>query len=260
MVDINSAIVDAFDGLSGDPSTTISAAKNYSNVDGWVNFQMAQAGAAGATAMLIPGLHLVGLVADMAFLLNKMGVCAWGIGTIYGCNVYGKADLENILAIWSGAIPDTEIHELIAVSVASGMLALAISQQFSVKFAEKLVAKAIANPQTVQMLSTQAVTLVSQYLLNKVGVKVGAKGISKMAMKLGAKAGGKLATDVATKMGIKIGAKITTKGVLGIIPFVGAAAAAGINAYFVNDIASAAKKYYRARRDFEAVILEVVNT
>ena len=57
--------------------------------------------------MAIPGLHLIGIAADIAFLMNRMSVCSFGIGSIEGYNndfgiILEKEDFAIVLSIWSG--------------------------------------------------------------------------------------------------------------------------------------------------------------
>ncbi len=157
--------------------------------------------------MVVPGAHLVALAADVAFLMNRMCACSYGIGAIKGYSKLGENILEEedfaiVLAYWAG---DEDIKSMVT---GKGLTDIAI--KVGGKTGAKLIAKAIAK---------SGVILVGKKLSSKVAVKVGAKFAGKLAAKAGA----------------------------GFIPILGAAVGAGINVWFVSDIASAAKEYYEAK-------------
>jgi hypothetical protein len=105
-----SVFLKLFQVISSDPSSAVMEAKNFSSDTSWIRLQASEAAVGGATAAVIPVFHLPVLAADIAFLMNRMSYCCWGIGSIYGCTVEGKADFAIILAHWAGAISDDKLN------------------------------------------------------------------------------------------------------------------------------------------------------
>jgi len=230
-------VIDAFEALGGDPTSAVASASTYSSIDSWVNSQSAQVGAAGAAAMAIPGVHLLGMAADLAFLMHKLAYTCWGIGEIKGCVVLGKSDFTNILALWSGAVSIADLdHRALrkatfeaAVLAGGGTVA-------------GLSVAAIAATLTGQQIAMLSGQVAGSLLAKKIATKTAAKAAAVSAGRMGAKLGGKLAGKVAAKFTTKLGAKAFA----GIIPFIGPAVGAGINVYFIRDIAKSAAAYYQS--------------
>ncbi len=228
-------VIDAFEAMGGDPTTAIQSARNYSDVSSWVVSQAGQAAAAGAAAMAIPGVHVVAMVADVAFLLHKMAYCCWGIGEIRGCAVVGKSDFQNILALWSHAASIDELpHKAItkfALEEAVGTGGIMVGG---------LVAAEVISHLTGQQVAMYGGQLAGAMIGKKLGIKTGIKGGGKLGAKLAGKLGAKIAAKVGAKLSTKLGAKLAA----GFIPFIGPAAGATVNAYFVKNIADSADLYY----------------
>jgi len=201
-------IIEAFEKLTPDISGIYDDAKSYSISD-WRVKQQAIVIASGGIAISIPGVHLAVLAADIAILMNRMSVCAYGIGAIYGYSKYSEDILEeedfaNILALWAG---DDSISQMIA-----------------------------------QKAGIDAVVKVAVKAGGKLGIKLLAKTI---AMSGGILVGKKFAAKTGVKVGTKFATKIAGKASAGWIPVLGAAAGGLINWYFLTGIADAAEKYYK---------------
>ena len=203
MADYGKWVIDAFNNLTPDINDIYSNAR-LDNVSDWRVKQQAMVTGTGAAAMAIPGAHLAALAADIVFLMNRMSVCSYGIGAIYGynrfsTNILEEEDFANILAYWAG---DEEISTMINSKVA-------------IDIASKVG--------------------------GKVGVKIIGKTIAKTgAILVGKKIGGK----VGAKIGAKFAGKIAGKAVGGMVPFLGAAVGGGINLWFITGIANSAEKYF----------------
>lgn len=198
--------VRAFDELTPDINGIFESAKSYSLSD-WRTMQQGLVTASGAASVAIPGLHLVGMAADVAFLMNRMSVCSYGIGGILGntnsCgNILETEDFAIILARWSGSDSITD--------AAIGKTAAELCGKVGGKAAAKVLAKTMAE---------------------KAGLLVG----KKLAGKLGA------------KIGTKFGAKLAGKATVGFIPFLGAAVGGGINLWFISSVAASAEEWYRIK-------------
>lgn len=206
------AVIEAFEKLTPDIDSIYEDAKSY-NISDWRAKQQALVIASGATAISIPGVHLTVLAADIAFLMNRMSVCAYGIGAIYGYsryseNILEEEDFANVLALWAG---DDSISQMVA-----------------------------------QKAGIDAVVKVAVKAGGKLGIKLIAKTI---AMSGGILVGKKFAAKTGVKVGTKFAAKIAGKFGAGFIPIVGAFAGGWINWYFLTGIADAAEKYYKFKCD-----------
>ncbi len=204
--------IDAFDRLSPDLSAVYSDAA-YKTVPNWCDKQIALATASGATSVILPGAHVAAILADVAFLINRMSVCSFGIGAIRGYdnghgNLLEQEDLANVLGYWAR---DEQIMSAVT-SKGAADIAVKVGSKAGGKVAVKLISKHLA---------TGAGLLVGKKLGGKVGAKIGAK--------------------FAAKFGAKLGT--------GFIPFLGPVVGGGINAYFVNEIADAANDFYRWKCD-----------
>lgn len=203
-------VTDAFESLTPNLTDICSDAANYS-LPGWRARQHALVTASGATAAAIPGLHLMGMAADITFLMNRMSVCSYGIGAIIGnqseqANILEQEDFGVILAIWAdvGDIKDATIAK-----AAADLVGKVGGKQIS-----KLLAKVVCK---------QAGLLAGRKMAGKVGAKI------------------------AARFGVKLGGKMAT----GFIPFLGAAAGAGINLWFITSISAAAEEWYRMKVSIE---------
>jgi hypothetical protein len=233
----NSIIIEAFDALGGDPSEAVESASSYASTDSWINVQAAQVGVAGATAMAIPGMHLIGMAADMAFLMHKLAYTCWGIGEIKKCVVLGKDDFANILALWSGAASLAELDRRAISKAAFETAAIAGGGTVA-----GLSVAAIAANLTGQQIAMFGGQVAGSLLAKKAAVKTASKASVVMAGRMGSKLGGKLASKVAAKFSTKLGAKAFS----GIIPLIGPAVGAGVNVYFIRNIAKSAIRYYES--------------
>ncbi|NJL28625.1 MAG: hypothetical protein HC897_12415 [Thermoanaerobaculia bacterium] len=230
-----SLVLNAFEAIAGDPTAAISAAKQHSSIDTWVNAQSLQVGTSGALALAIPGLHLVGLAADLTFLMHKLAYTCWGIGELKGCVVLGKEDFANILAIWAGAITPGELDRK-AISKASFQTALLAGGGT----VAGLSVAAIAANLTGKQIATMGGQIAGSLLARKVVAKTASKGSAVFAGRVGGKLGAKIAGKLAAKFTGKLGAKAFA----GVIPLIGPAVGAGVNVYFIRDITKSACAYY----------------
>jgi len=211
-MDFGQLAIEGFNKLTPNlPSIYNDAA--YKTVPNWRETQIALATGSGAAAAAVPGVHLAAIAADVAFLMNRMSVCSFGIGAIRGYdnghgNLLEEEDFANVLGYWSR---DAQLMEAVTSKGAADIAA---------KVGTKVGGKA-------------AVKLISKHLATGAGLLVGKK--------LGGKLGAKIGTKFAAKFGAKLGA--------GFIPFLGPIVGGGINLYFVNEIADAANDFYRWKCD-----------
>lgn len=201
-------VVDAFESLTPDRNGIFADSIGQSMSD-WRMKQQAMVTGSGAAAAAIPGAHLVTMSADVVFLMNRMSVCAYGIGAIIGGPEQGQEFLEeedfpNILAVWAG---DDDVDN---------------------------------------MLTAKAATDIAVKVGGKMGAKLIGKTISIAG---GVMLGKKLSAKVSAKVALKFASKLAGKAAGGFIPFLGAAIGGGINLWFITSIADAADRYYRFKLD-----------
>jgi hypothetical protein len=203
---IGQAVLDGFAKLTPDLNGIDSEARGYSR-GAWQTMQTAAVAGSGAVTVLLPGFHLLTLVADVGFLINRMSVCAYGLGALAAEKkgmgfVLEQEDLAAILARWSG---DTSVSDAALSKMAASGAAMCAGTALGVKFAEMAVKHA--------------------------------------GLLIGKKLGGKVGAKVASKFVGKYIGKVTS----GFIPFVGPAICAGINTWFITEMCMAASSWYTTK-------------
>ena len=103
---IGNVFLSTFETLGVDPEMAKRGSQSYSSAYSWIDSQTAQAAVVGGTASAIPGIHHAGVFVDMAAVIHKMAIMTWGVGFMKGCTVDARLDLANVLALWSGAVPE----------------------------------------------------------------------------------------------------------------------------------------------------------
>jgi len=227
---LESALIQAFDELSSNPEQTVAYARTYS-LNGWIMEQRAAVVTSGAVANLIPGAHLLAMVADLVFLLNRMSYCAWGIGAIKKCKVFGMSDFEQILVLWCEESPNWDDFSAISLSFASA--AINISEFDPNEMDDHAYYNQIANAHASGNSLISSVRNVNNYH--------GANGLKK---KLARKKVVKLGAKLATKLSIKLAKKLGAKAFAGAVPIVGSIVGGGVNLWIINGLIEAADKYY----------------
>jgi len=189
-------VVSGFNSLTPDINGTFNSARSYS-MNEWCNMQKAAVTGSGAAASAIPGAHLAGAAADIAFLMNRMAVCSFGIGAIYAANnglgnYLEDEDFAVILGLWAG---NAELKAAISGKAAADAVAH-VQSKASLKFLAKHMAKSS-------------------------GILIGRKLAGKTAAKIGGKFGAKMRWNIAAVF----------------VPILGAAVGGGINLWFISEIA-----------------------
>lgn len=197
-------VIDIFEKLTPNRAGIFADAVGQT-MGAWRVKQQAMVTGSGAAAAAIPVAHLGTIMADVGFLMNRMSVCAYGIGAVIGGAEQGQEFLEeedfpNILAVWAG---DEDLNNML-----TSKMVVDIAAKVGGKLGAKLIGKTIA--------------LTGGVLLGK-----------------------KLSTKVGAKVALKFAAKLAGKTAGGFVPFVGAAIGGGINLWFITSIADAADRYYR---------------
>ena len=178
----------------------------------WKTRQNAMVTVSGAVSMAIPGAHLAGMAADVAFVINRMGVSTYGVGAIKGYdaghgNILEEEDFGAVLGYWAH---DEELMEAM-----KGKGAAKLTTKVGAKVAAKIIGKGAGKLLTKTMLASAG------YL---VGTRLGGKGLAKAAAKFVPKVAG--------------------KGVSGFVPFLGPAVSGGVNLWLLSTIISSADDFY----------------
>ena len=157
MANFGQYVVDAFSSLTPDINGVYRDAKTY-HLSDWKALQKTLVTGSGAAAVAIPGLHLLGIAADVAFLMNRMAVCSYGIGAIIGSdegegNILEEEDFAIILAGWGGdeSVNDAALAKAAADltgkvggKMVSKQLAAFMTQRAGILIGKKLGGKAAA--------------------------------------------------------------------------------------------------------------------
>ncbi len=208
-MNFSQAVIDAFATLT--PNLTgIYADAHAVPLTDWRRKQQAMVTASGAASIAVPVMHLVGMAADVAFLMNRMAVCCYGIGAIVA---HGKGlgqiledeDFAIILGRWSG---DENLSDAAITLIHADLMA-----ELGGKAASRALARGVG---------LRAGILIGKKLTSKIGAKIGAKFASKMG----------------------------SKAMAGFIPVLGAAVGGGINLWFITSIAKEAQKWFELKSSF----------
>jgi hypothetical protein len=208
--EIMNTFLQVVDGLTPDLDNLYEGTRT-SNLDDWKITQRAAVAASGAASAAIPGLHLVGLAADAAFVINRMSVASLGVGAILSeraaaGNILETDDFPAVLGYWCH---DDGIQEAMKGKGAVG------ASTVGAKIGAKVAGKAFAKGMTKTMLMS------SGYLI---GQRLGGKAMAKASAKFAGKFAG--------------------KAVGGMVPFVGPVVGAGINLWMISGIIEASELYY----------------
>lgn len=177
----------------------------------WKLKQNGMVGASGAVAVAIPGLHLAGIAADVAFVLNRMSVATYGTGAIlskkagFG-DILEEEDFAAVLGYWS------DDEDIMQAMKGKGS---ATAGKIGAKVGTKLAGKAFSKGMTKAMLTS------SGYLI---GQRLGGKALAKASAKFAGKFAG--------------------KAVGGFVPFLGPVISGGVNVWLISGIIAASEHFY----------------
>lgn len=191
------------------------ATKNES-LTAWGVTQRSLVTASGAASVAIPGWHLAGMAADVGFVINRMGVSSYGVGSILCHNEQGNVlepeDFAAVLGYWAD---DEDLRQALKGKSAadlSGKLGLSLGKKVLGKGSAKVVGKVL----------TKSLLTSSGYMI---GRKLGGKGLAKAAA--------------------KFSGKFASKSISGFIPFAGPIVGGGVNLWLIDGILGAAEEFYK---------------
>lgn len=205
------SFIEAVNALTPDLDALYENSHTY-HIDDWNVLQRSLVTASGAGSVAIPGIHLAGVAADLAFVINRIGVASYGVGSILGAdkgvgNIIEKEDLAGILIYW---VDDED-------------------------FMQAMKGKGSAS------LSTK----IGTKIVYKVGGKIAVKGLTKtMLTSAGYLVAQKFAGKAAGKAAAKFTSKFGAKAVGGFVPFLGPIVGGGVNLWLLDGIMKASVKFY----------------
>jgi len=206
------AFIKAVNSMTPDVDDIYNGAKNETAAS-WKTRQNAMVTGTGALSMAIPGAHIAAIAADVAFVVNRMGVSTYGVGAIRGYdaghgNILEEEDFGAVLGYWAD---DEDLRQAM-----KGKGAAKLATKVGSKVAAKIIGKGAGKILTKTMLASAG------YL---VGKKLGGKGLAKAAAKFVPKVAG--------------------KGVSGFVPFLGPAVSGGVNLWLLSTIMASADEFYQ---------------
>lgn len=210
-IDFGDILASSVNAMTPDLDSLYAGTKHYS-IEDWELQQRALVTGSGAAVVAIPGVHLAGLAAEFAFVVNRMGVTSYGVGAIKTPadmeNPLEREDFIGILKYWAG---EEDFMELM-----KGKGAADLSTKVGVKLVTKVGGKLALSGLAPALMSTGG------YMIAK---KVGAKTLAKPAAKFAAKYAG--------------------KALGGFVPILGPIVGGAVNLWLISSIIDASKSYYQ---------------
>ena len=202
-VNFPKVVSDAFEKLSPDIHDIYVSALDY-NLSSWKTLQSSLVTASGVASATIPGMHLVGIPADILFLMNRMSVCSYGVGAI----ILSDAGLGNRLE----------------------------KEDFPIILGRFCKEPGLTNASISKIASTLS-TKVGQETISK---KLSQLACQQMGILIGRKLGGNLGKRLGGKFAARLGGKVAG----GLIPILGAVISGASNLYFIKEIQKEAEEWY----------------
>ncbi|PSB11225.1 hypothetical protein C7B61_11925 [filamentous cyanobacterium CCP1] len=203
----------------------------------WTEQRKNQATLAGGGAGVLGGpIAYAAMGIDLIFCQKTATAGCLGVGFIKGLNVDFENDMNEIMALWTGAAT-------ISSSVPIGKVGLKLNSKLSVKLGTKMLPKAVGKG-TGLIIAKGSGAIVGAGL-----TKIGAKGTAKVASKIVSKVMQQTVGKVASKGAAKISAKLAAKIGVGWIPIVGGVVNASVNRWIVGSLIDSGVKYYHAMEE-----------
>jgi hypothetical protein len=201
-------------------------ARHYQTAERWRKQLLTRISWTAAGAEFIPGVHGLGILAELPYLFYLMGRGAIGTGELVGAEIDAEDDLRAIFALWSDAIPKSTLTAAqggaVVVNYNGG--AVIINSLAHPAYGAKVLALGLE-------IGTKAAALDAGGAVGTIAGK-GAGPVSHMLR------------PVFQKILVKISAKVSAKFVAGFVPFLGAAVSLSISRHVLNEFLASAKLYY----------------
>lgn len=211
----------SLDWVVSDAEAAASDVHKYRTVEQWRKNLETRVGAAAFAAAIIPGVHGLGMIAELPYLFHVMGYGAIGTGELAGATIEPEADLLAVFGLWSGAVNKE------ALAAAGGSVVA-------------------ANTVVYPAFGAKVLTLGLE-----IGVHAAAAEIGGVAGATMASAGGLAGdwiqpalTKISAKISAKVTAKVSAKALAGFVPFFGAVVNTGISVYILDEFLDTAGEYY----------------
>jgi hypothetical protein len=224
--DVTESLHESISKVISETESAAAEARGYQTVERWRTQLLTRISLAAGGAEFIPGVHGLGIVAELPYLFYLMGRGAIGVGALLGADIDAENDLRAIFALWSGAIPKSTL-----AAAQGGAVAVTYN-------GGAVVLNSLAHP----AYGAKVLAL---------GFEIGTKACAYDAGGAVGMIAGKSAAPVShmlqpifRKILVKMSAKVSAKLVAGFVPFLGAAVSLTISRHVLSECLASAKLYY----------------
>lgn len=224
--DLTGSLHDTISQVISETDSAAAEACGYQTIEAWRKQLLTRISLAAGSAEFIPGVHGLGILAELPYLFYLMGRGAVGTGALLGAEIDAEDDLRAIFALWSGAIPKSTL------AAAQGSAVVVNYNGGAV------IINSLAHP------AYGAKVLALGF---KIGTKAAALDAGGAAGTIAGKGAGLVShalQPVFKKVLVKVSAKVSAKLVAGSVPFLGAAVSVAISRHILNEFLASAKLYY----------------
>lgn len=217
---------DSVSRVLNETDSVAAEARGYQTVERWRQQLQTRVSAAAVGAEFIPGVHGLGILAELPYLFYLMARGAIGTGALMGAEIDAEPDLLTIFGLWSGAIPKRTL-----LTAQGGAVAVSYNGQ-------AVVLNSLAHP----VYGAKVLALAFKYGTQAVATDAG--GAAGAAIAHGAGPVSQILQPLFGKVLIKISAKVSAKFLAGFVPFVGAAVSVTISRHILKQLVASAESYY----------------
>jgi hypothetical protein len=224
--DVIGNLHDSISQVISETESAAAEARDYQTVERWRNRLLTRISWTAAGAEFIPGVHGLGILAELPYLFYLMGRGAIGTGALLGAEIDAEDDLRAIFALWSGAIPKSTL------TAAQGGAVIVNYNGGAV------IVSSLAHP------AYGAKVLALGFEIGTKAAALDAGGAGGMIVGKGAGPLSHTLQPVFQKILVKISAKVSAKFVAGFVPFLGATVSLIISRHVLNEFLASANLYY----------------
>jgi hypothetical protein len=224
---VTEAFHDAVSRVISETESAAVEAREYQTVERWRKQLQTRVSVAAVGAEFIPGVHGLGILAELPYLFYVMGRGAIGTGALMGAEIDAEPDLMAIFGLWSGAIPRRTL-----LTAQGGAVIVPYN-------GGAVVVNSLAHP----AYGAKVLALAFKYGTTAVATDAG--GVAGQAVAHGAAGpASQMLKPIFAKVLAKVSAKVSAKFVAGLVPFLGAAVSVTISRHILKELVASAKLYY----------------
>jgi hypothetical protein len=218
---------DSVSRVINETDSVAAEARGYQTVERWHQQLQTRISVMAASTEFIPGMHGLGILAELPYLFYLMGRGAIGTGVLMGAGIDAEDDLRAIFALWSGAI-----HKRTLTAAQGGAVVVNYN-------GGAVIISSLAHP------AYGAKVLALGFEIGTKAAALDAGGAAGTIVGNGAGPVSHLLQPIFRKVLVKISAKVSAKLVAGIVPFLGAAASVAISRHVLKKFFASAELYYQ---------------